>query len=178
MSEFNEKKLKTVAEEMAQKMSSIFSAPDWKPLEKVVPNKWLNGFMFYGKYTKGEYDTRDELNRPIRLEINDYKHGITRRTIHISPEGKCYCNTDTYNKIEDKIVLKECSCTKALDFIYKDIDKLGATRETAYDEEYQAAKCKALAEAGFTVIGIKPGEIDITTKEIRMKEKIKKKKEG
>lgn len=138
------------------------------PLRKVVPEKWRDGFMFMGKYT---YKVRDSKGQEWNIgEIHDYKHGITRRYLHITPVGNCYCNIG--RNPEGKILLESCPCDKAMDIAYKNIEEFGATRETAYDAEYIEKRDKALAELGFVVLDVSPSEVTETRKGYRAKEEL------
>ncbi len=173
MKEIDEKKLKKVAEEMA---CALPKKTVWGPLEKVVPKKQQDGFMYMGK---SFYLYRSFGNREIIAPIHDYKHGITRKYLHLDESGTCYRNTGETKKMVGKLekeymVLEPCSCREALDVVYKDIEKFGATRETKYDEDYKENVHKALADAGYTVVGIEPGQITLQKKDIKLKEKVKK----
>ena len=132
---------KKIAEEMPRVTESEAEMV-WKPLRAVVPEKWRNGFMFMGKY---DYLVKTPQAKATVKDIHDYKHGITRKYLHISPKNSCYCNIG-YDKEAEKILLKSCSCDEAMDSVYENIETFGATRETVFDEKYKDKRNKALAE--------------------------------
>lgn len=137
----------------------------WAPLHKVVPKKWRDGFMYMGKYIY----TVMSPGKTFEAEVYDYKHGITRNYLHIDKKGNCYCNSsNSFNGI----VLNPCTKEKAFGIVYKDIELFGATRETAYDDPYKCARNKALADSGFTVMGVSPGKITKKKKEYEFKEEM------
>lgn len=157
-----EDKLDLTLREFASGMQRPTESEDvWKPLEKVVPAKQRSGFMFMGKYT---YQTVSS----ITVEVYDYKHGISRKYLHIDKKGNCYCNVHG----SAQITLKPCSKTEALSIVYEDIERSGATRETAYDEQYKYERNKALSEAGYTVLGVSPGKFEKKKKEYTFKEEL------
>lgn len=137
----------------------------WKPLHKVVSKKLCDGFMYMGKY---KYMYINPQNQKAIVETYDYKHGITRRYLHITKSGKCYCNVG--RSLNDYILVEPCSKQKAFDIVFKGISKFGATPETKYDEQYRAERNKALAEAGFVTFDVSPGKLRKTTKEYSIEE--------
>ena len=137
----------------------------WKPLHKVVPKKWRDGFMYMGKY---KYMYINPQNQKAIVETYDYKHGITRKYLHITKSGRCYCNIG--GSSNDYILVEPCSKQKALDIVFKGISKFGATPETKYDDLYRAERNKALAEAGFVTFDISPGKLRKTKKEYMVEE--------
>jgi len=133
----------------------------WSPLHKVVPPKWRDGFMFMGKYrykVSGSNGT---------VETYDYKHGITRRYLHITKSGRCYCNVKTTS---DGIYLRPCSKKDAFKHAFEDLSILGATPETPYDEKYRAERNKALVDAGYVTFDISPGKIKKSKKGFSIEE--------
>jgi len=152
-----EKNIDNSLKEYAKKMPRVKESEDvFKPLEQVVPKKWRNGFMFMGKYT---YRVKTLTGQTWNVaDIYDYKHGITRQYIHISPSGACFCNSGDN-------VLKECPCHQAIDDAFQDIEKYGGTRETAYDENYKSERNKALKESGYTIFEVSPGKVKKINKE-------------
>jgi hypothetical protein len=133
----------------------------WGPLHKVVPKKWQDGFMYMGKY-------RYQTPSGPTVEVYDYKHGITRNYLHIDKKGNCYCNVRGYTET----TVTPCLRSEALDIVYKDLELFGATRETPYDEQYRYQRNKALAEAGYTVLGVSPGKFTKKTKDYDYKEEM------
>jgi len=147
--------------EFAQGMNRVKESEKdavWEPLKKIVPKEQQEGFMYMGKY---KYSVMHPNGQTYRIETYDYKHGITRKYLHISSEGNCYCN---WKNTIDGITLKPCSKEKALDIVYDKIDVFGATKETKYDKEYKYDRNKALVDSGFTILNVSPGKIKKKTK--------------
>jgi hypothetical protein len=105
---------------------------DWDPLERVLPLEQCAGFMFMGH------------DGDIRM----YKHGITRRYLLIDSRAYCYRYRAYAKKKYTRISRKD-----AIAWVFEDIEKMNATPETPYDDDYIAKKHKALAEAGWTMVG-------------------------
>lgn len=137
----------------------------WKPLHKNIPKKWWDGFMYMGKY---QYMYINPHGQKVLVKTYDYKHGITRRYLHITKSGRFFCNVG--RSLNDYILVEPCSKQKALDIVFKGISQFGATRETKYDELYRAKRNKALTEAGFVTFDISPGKLRKTTKEYSVEE--------
>ncbi len=141
----------------AGEMSMGETSDPWMPLETYVPEEWQDGYMYMGVI---HHDDRD---------IHDYKHGITRRYLHVDRHGNFYRYTgDDYVPITRE---------QAFDHVYEDIDKLmgkegKASRETDYDEEYRRRRDRALAEEGWNVLGVEPGKITETEKGKRVEEQV------
>jgi hypothetical protein len=112
------------------KAEFIGVAPDWAPLENLLPPDWWDGWMFM------EHDG----------DIRCYKHGITRRYLNIDSFGKCYIYRSA------KRGWKEIDPTLAIDQAYKGIEKLGETRTSKYDKAYMESKYAHLEKAGITII--------------------------
>jgi hypothetical protein len=104
--------------------------PEWRPLEKLLPPEWWSGWMFMERHG----------------DICCYKHGITRRHLNIDPEGRCYVYMGSRKG------WREVDAELAIDVAYENIEKLGETRESKYDDAYRARKYAAFAEMGITVI--------------------------
>jgi len=136
----------------------------WSPLHKVVPPKWRDGFMYMGKYS---YKIKDSHSQAWNMELYDYKHGITRRYLHISKSGKCYCHIKTTS---NAIYLTPCSKKEALNYVFEGINQFGAKRETAYDEAYKTERNKALTDAGFITFDLSPGKIKKSKKGFSIEE--------
>ena len=106
--------------------------PDWGPLHAALPLKHCNGFMFM---------YRDEWAGAV---IEVYKHGITRRSLHLDHDGRAYVyRRDGY---------LEVPVVDAVDYVFEDIEEMGFTRKTPYTEEYRRQKYKKAREMGWTVI--------------------------
>lgn len=106
--------------------------PDWGPLEAAFPLKWCGGFMWM---------QRVEENGVV---IELYKHGITRRYLNLDQGGGAYKFTGSgYVPI---------SIEQAIDWVFEDLEGMGWSRETDFDDEFVVRKYEALREAGWTVI--------------------------
>ncbi len=106
--------------------------PDWYPLHDAVPIEHCDGFMWmYRLAWKREV-------------IEVYKHGITRRSLHLDHSGHAYL----YRRNR----YKEIPVGEAVDRAFEDIEKFGCTRETPYTEEYRREKYRRASEAGWTII--------------------------
>ncbi len=106
--------------------------PDWGPLHDALPIKHCDGFMWMFRVVwSGEL-------------IQVYKHGITRRSLHLDNSGHAYLyRGDRY---------EEVPVGDAVDRVFEDIEEMGYTRETPYTEEYRREKYRRAGEAGWTVI--------------------------
>lgn len=110
--------------------------PNWGPLEMVLPLEWCGGFMWM---------QRVEENGAV---IELYKHGITRRYLNLDQEGDAYRFTGSgYVPI---------SIEEATECVFENIEEMGWSRETDYDDEFVARKYEALRGAGWTVITTGP----------------------
>jgi len=106
--------------------------PDWDPLHDAVPIEQCDGFMWMQRVS-----WKKEL-------IEVYKHGITRRSLHLDHSGNAYLyQGEWYKKI---------SVEKAVDRVFADIEEMGWTRETQYSEEFRREKHRRLRELGWTII--------------------------
>ncbi len=106
--------------------------PDWDPLHAALPLKHCNGFMWMHR-TDWQGET-----------IEHYKHGITRRYLHLDHNGHAYLyHPDEY--VETTVGI-------AIELVFADIKSMGATRETAYNEAYVLEKHRKARELGWTII--------------------------
>jgi hypothetical protein len=106
--------------------------PDWGPLHIALPLDWCDGFMWMYRVTQDD------------ATIELYKHGITRRYLNLDQSNHAYRYTgDGYVQIP---------VADAIDGVFEEIEGMGWTRETRYDEEFVAEKHRQLREAGWTVI--------------------------
>ena len=112
--------------------------PMWIPLEKLLPMEWCDGFMFM----QGELGPNKD--------INCYKHGITRKSLHIDSNGQTW----KYNfmSLSTKGWYTKVDPIDAVLAVYEGIEKLGATPSTMYDDDYIVKRDQALADAGYTVV--------------------------
>jgi hypothetical protein len=106
--------------------------PDWDPLHAVLPLKHCDGFMWMHR-TEQDGET-----------IEHYKHGITRRYLHLDHHGHAYLYSSN-RYVETPVGI-------AVELVFADIGLLGATRETAYNEAYIRKKHRELRAMGWTVI--------------------------
>jgi hypothetical protein len=105
---------------------------DWDPLHDALPMKHCNGFMWM---------YRVEWEGSV---IEVYKHGITRRSLHLDHDGRAYLyRRDGYLEIPVK---------EAVDRVFEDLEEWGLSRETPYTEEYRREKYRKAREHGWTVI--------------------------
>lgn len=106
--------------------------PDWDPLHVVLPLEWCNGFMWMCRVSQGD------------AAIELYKHGITRRYLNLDQFNRAYqFNGKGYDPIPVAI---------AVDRVFADLEELGWSRGTRYDDEFVAEKHRRLRENGWTVI--------------------------
>ncbi len=106
--------------------------PDWGPLHAALCLEHCNGFMWMYR-TEWEGET-----------IEHYKHGITRRYLHLDHSGHAYLyGADEYVQTPVGI---------AGELVFAGIDSMGATRETVYDEAYVREKHREAREMGWTII--------------------------
>jgi hypothetical protein len=110
--------------------------PDWEPLEKVLPMEWCDGFEFMGYVG----------------DIRMYKHGITRRYLNVDPKGNVYRYDDKKNEYFIT------SLDLAVDNVFDGIEEMGWTRETKVDDEFMAARRRAMEAAGWTILQVGPSE--------------------
>ena len=109
----------------------------WAALHQVMPEPWRLGFMFMGVIAQGA------------LRIFDYKHGITRRCLSLDNSGRVYrYDPGTQNYVP------QTDATAAIEGVFEDIERLGATRETPYDEAYRQRRDDCLADAGYRVLSV------------------------
>ena len=109
--------------------------PEWGPLETAVPPEHCGGFMFMGH-------GRTPDGAPIML----YKHGITRHYLNLTRDGQAWEYAGgMYGVIPLPVALMN---------VYgpDDCDLYDGTRETVYDDQYQADRNARLIAAGYSVI--------------------------
>lgn len=155
-----EKKLGKVLRDTAWSMQETADVDVWKPLEENIPKKYHDGFMFMQRSIAEVWKD----GRWSEKELYFYKHGITRNYLHISKDGNFYCY--------DNGRYIWCSKEYALEKVFMDIKKLGATRETPYGERYRRERDEALAEAGYITFTASPSGITKTKKGYRIKEEL------
>ncbi|HVL65047.1 MAG TPA: hypothetical protein VM573_07755 [Actinomycetota bacterium] len=130
-----EAKLDAVGRELAREMRAAgMHEPDWAPLEKVLPRAECAGFMFFG----------------YSGEIRTYKHGFTRRCLHIDPCGRTYAydaRRDSYTRIPRPLAIAHA---------FSGLAEMGYTRTTRYDEHHAAERRRRLRQRGWKVVTVTP----------------------
>jgi hypothetical protein len=113
---------------------------NWVPLEKRLGRERCVGFMYMGKVNG----------------VNLYKHGITRTYLNLSDQGECYVSRGKwrYERADFAVELEKLEAS---------LRKVGETLATAYNDEYIAAKDRALQEAGMPLLRItlQPEEFNV-----------------
>ncbi|MEA2498640.1 MAG: hypothetical protein QOH26_1045 [Actinomycetota bacterium] len=129
-------KLEELKPEIGQMMLEAGAdEPDWGPLEKVLPMKWCDGFMYMGCCDG----------------VHEYKHGLTRRTLALDSECRAYLffgGSDQRTEVPVEV---------AVDRVFEHIEEMGYTRETALTEEIMEERRQRIADAGWTTITMTPG---------------------
>lgn len=130
----------TAVDKAAALVGAEFEAYDvvWEPLQAVLPAEELGGWMYMGHTALGD-------GTPLFM----YKHGITRRYLHLTATGQAYlyrpgpAGGASYGQIP---------LEAAIERAYADLEALGESRTTAYNEEYRRARNAAMVAAGWTVV--------------------------
>ena len=138
----------------------------WVPLEAVLPQSECAGFMFMGTCEAqivpatrsfiGQHDADDEHPEWERRTIWKDKHGIARQYLNLADNLLPYYSVgstvdwlNTYAHVPGG----ERALDRAIEIAFDGLDKLGADRTTAYNNDYIAARNARLAAAGYSVIG-------------------------
>jgi len=119
--------------------------PDWAPLERVLPLAHCAGFMWMGWAVP-----------PNGPPIAQYKHGITRRYLHLDETGNAY-------RYLPSPELSQCGShvriplERAIDEAFDGLEHMHGVnacdpRGTPYDDAFRRARNDALRRAGFTVV--------------------------
>ena len=119
--------------------------PVWTPLEALLPAEWCDGWMFMGAIV--DSPTIVDGRPGPQVTLFAYKHGITRKYLHIGADLNCY----RYRGSDGTYVL--AGTEAEIERVYEDIATLHADRTTPYDDEYIAARNARLIAAGFRVVG-------------------------
>lgn len=113
--------------------------PNWQPLERLLPEDWLGGWMFM------------QGGLGLNGDIICYKHGITRKSLHVDSSGKTY--NWHYSETNPKGIYTPVDPIEAVLAAYRGIENMGCTPSTIYDSDYIQRRNEALSEAGYTVVG-------------------------
>lgn len=117
----------------------------WAALHRVVPEPWWPGFMFMGVIQQGA------------LQMYEYKHGITRRCLTLDADGRAYAFDSvmrSYAPLAD--------VQAAIERVFEEVERFGATRETVYDDAYKRKRDQCLAAAGFRVVDVSDRGVSVT----------------
>lgn len=121
--------------------------PVWVPLEALLPAEWLSGWMFM-QAREARTIEHDTFNRRM---VFSYKHGITRRYLHIGDNLDVYRYAAERCEISDPLYIKH-NTEWMITVAYHGIEDQGAERTTAYNAEFIAERNRRLRAAGFEVI--------------------------
>lgn len=124
--------------------------PVWTPLEALLPIEECGGFMYMG----ATVDTRtiQQGGGIERRTIFAYKHGITRKYLHIGDDLRTYVYLTTRCTLDDPLY-QLMNTEHIIRLVFADVERFGATRETKYNAEYIAERNARLVAAGYAVIG-------------------------
>jgi len=111
---------------------------NWKPLEERLGPARCAGFMYMGR-----------LNG-----INQYKHGLSRRYLNLSDDGRAFRHLDRGR-------FEEIPFSEALAWVAEPLAAMGETLESAYDEEYRARR-----SAELRAVGIQELRIEVVPEEV------------
>jgi hypothetical protein len=113
---------------------------NWKPLEERLGPARCAGFMYMGRIDG----------------INQYKHGLSRRYLNLSDDGRAFRNPDRGR-------FEEIPSSVALEWVAEPLTAMGETLESAYDDEYRARRSAALRAAGIQELRLEvvPDEVTI-----------------
>ncbi len=114
--------------------------PNWKPLEEKLGPKRCVGFMYMGRVNG----------------VNLYKHGIARRYLNLDDSGRCYVSSG-------KSHFEKADFATELAKLEADLEQLGESLESKYDEAYISQKREALRKAGIPLlrIEIEPEDVSV-----------------
>lgn len=121
------------------KLRDRMGEPDWVPLQMALEPAQCAGFMWMG--VLGRHSAADP--------IHGYKHGITRLYLNLS-YGATF-GLRAWRYVGEGRYIREGIDT-AIEHAFEGLPSMGATRTTAYDDEYITARNRALRDAGWDVI--------------------------
>jgi hypothetical protein len=73
--------------------------------------------------------------------INQYKHGLSRRYLNLSDDGRAFRQLDRGR-------FEEIPFSEALEWVAEPLAAMGDTLKSAYNDEYRARRSAALRAAG------------------------------
>ena len=110
--------------------------PHWAPLEALLGPALVAQFMFMGQIGA----------------IRQYKHGMTRGYLNLSPDLRCWRYDSQYDG-----QFRPTTLAAALAHVFADVERLGGAPGVAYDATYRAERDSMLAQAGFRSLTLAPG---------------------
>ena len=113
---------------------------NWKPLENRLGPARCAGFMYMGRING----------------INQYKHGLSRRYLNLSDDGRAFRHLDRGR-------FEEIPFSEALEWVAEPLIAMGETLESPYDDKYRARRSAALRAAGTQELRlqVEPDEVTI-----------------
>jgi hypothetical protein len=140
-------------------------ATNWEPLHNsALPAAEHGAWMFMEH--KGEQPRQHNPFSSDRSTttppLTTYKHGITRENLHLDPRGVPWVHQGGGEY--------QISSYNAVNHLHRRghydlLDKMKATPETAYDDDYKRDRNKRLTDNGFNVVSSLPGMIASTLPE-------------
>lgn len=137
----------------------------WTPLEAVLPVEECGGFMFINASVAAlvpssrSFIRRDEATEPNpeweQRMVWQYKHGITRNYLILTDDLRPLYyvgSTPDFSLSTFAHIPGTDPIERAIELAFQGIDKLGASRSTAYNDQYRADRNARLCAAGFTVV--------------------------
>lgn len=158
---------------------SGISTPEaaWLPLELVLPADEVAGFMFMGAVPAAiipperSFISEADAHYPdpawVRQVIFRYKHGITRRYLNLGSDLRPYYYVGNAKADDGRGIPgfgenvyahhtggadPARQLERAIDLAFHEIEKFGATRSTAYNADYIAARNAKLVALGYRVV--------------------------
>jgi len=114
---------------------------NWKPLEERLGPARCAGFMYMGRING----------------INQYKHGLSRRHLNLSDDGRAFRHLGRGR-------FEEIPFSEALAWVAEPLTAMGETLESAYDEEYRTQRSEALRAAGIHELRLQVVPDEVTTR--------------
>lgn len=136
-----------------QHADDLTLVPEWAPLERALPEAEWGGWMFMNRNAS---PVPTLAGQPSPGEIISYKHGITRKGLHLDGRGMAW--TPHWGSLMDRPETTRWEGPIPAEILLRDrghylmLADLGAGPGTAYDDTYRAERNAALTKAGYTVI--------------------------